>query len=43
MATSTPASGGSSYSFVYMFLGGKRDQFGPAYEAKIAALKPQIC
>jgi putative spermidine/putrescine transport system substrate-binding protein len=42
MATSTPASGGSSYSFVYMFLGGKRDQFGPAYEAKIAALKPQI-
>ena len=42
MATSTPASGGSSYSFVYMFLGGKRDQFGPDFEAKIAALKPQI-
>ncbi|KGE01867.1 ABC transporter substrate-binding protein [Rhizobium sp. YS-1r] len=41
-ATSTPASGGSSYSFVYMFLGGKRDQFGPDYEAKIAALTPQI-
>ncbi|WP_061929994.1 ABC transporter substrate-binding protein [Aureimonas sp. AU22] len=42
IATGTPASGGSSYSYVYMFLGGKRDQFGPAFEEKMAALKPQV-
>jgi iron(III) transport system substrate-binding protein len=42
IATGTPASGGSSYSYVYMFLGGKRDQFGPDFLAKMAALKPQI-
>jgi putative spermidine/putrescine transport system substrate-binding protein len=41
-ATGTPASGGSSYSFVYMFLGGKRDQFGPEYLKKVAALQPKI-
>jgi iron(III) transport system substrate-binding protein len=42
IATGTPASGGSSYSYVYMFLGGKRDQFGPDFIAKMAALKPQV-
>jgi ABC-type Fe3+ transport system substrate-binding protein len=42
IATGTPASGGSSYSYVYMFLGGKRDQFGPDFLAKMAALKPQV-
>lgn len=42
IATGTPASGGSSYSYVYMFLGGKRDQFGPDFLTKMAALKPQI-
>jgi iron(III) transport system substrate-binding protein len=41
-ATATPASGGSSYSFVYIFLGSKRDQFGPGFYEKMAALKPQI-
>ena len=42
IATGTPASGGSSYSYVYMFLGGKRDQFGPDFIAKMAALRPQV-
>ena len=42
IATGTPASGGSSYSYVYMFLGGKRDQLGPDFIAKMAALKPQV-
>jgi len=42
IATGTPASGGSSYSYVYMFLGGKRDQFGPDFVTKMAALKPQV-
>jgi ABC-type Fe3+ transport system substrate-binding protein len=42
IATGTPASGGSSYSYVYMFLGGKRDQFGPDFITKMAALKPQV-
>ena len=42
IATGTPASGGSSYSYVYMFLGGKRDQFGPDFIAKMAACKPQV-
>ena len=42
IATGTPASGGSSYSYVYMFLGGKRDQFGPDFIEKMAALKPQV-
>jgi ABC-type Fe3+ transport system substrate-binding protein len=42
IATGTPASGGSSYSYVYMFLGGKRDQLGPGFIAKMAALKPQV-
>lgn len=41
-ATGTPASGGSSYSYVYMFLGGKRSQFGPDFVTKMAALKPQV-
>ena len=42
IATGTPASGGSSYSYVYMFLRGKRDQFGPPFLKKMAALNPQI-
>ena len=42
MATGTPASGGSSYSYVYMFLGGKRDQFGPEFVSAMAALEPQV-
>jgi iron(III) transport system substrate-binding protein len=42
IATGTPASGGSSYSYVYMFLGGLRDQFGPDYVGAMAALDPQV-
>jgi ABC-type Fe3+ transport system substrate-binding protein len=42
IATGTPASGGSSYSYVYMFLGGKRDQFGPDFVSAMAELKPQV-
>ncbi len=42
MATATPASGGSSYSFIYMMLGGKRDMFGPDFLSKMAACQPQI-
>lgn len=42
IATGTPASGGSSYSYVYMFLSGKRDEFGPAFVEKMAELNPQV-
>lgn len=42
IATGTPASGGSSYSYVYMFLGGKRDEFGPEFMARFAELRPQV-
>jgi len=42
IATGTPASGGSSYSYVYMFLGGKRDQFGPDFVSAMAELEPQV-
>lgn len=42
MATGTPASGGSSYSYVYMFLGGERDTFGPDFVGAMAALQPQV-
>ncbi|RUT34774.1 extracellular solute-binding protein [Arsenicitalea aurantiaca] len=41
-ATGTPASGGSSYSYVYMFLGGERDQFGPEFLEQMAELNPQV-
>lgn len=42
IATGTPASGGSSYSYVYMFLGGERDTFGPDFVSAMAALEPQV-
>jgi ABC-type Fe3+ transport system substrate-binding protein len=41
-ATATPASGGSSFSFVYMFLTGMRDKYGPDFYKKEAALDPKI-
>jgi len=42
-ATATPASGGSSFSFVYMFLRGKKQELdGENFYKKEAALKPQI-
>jgi ABC-type Fe3+ transport system substrate-binding protein len=42
-ATATPASGGSSFSFVYMFLRGKAKELdGVNFYKKQAALKPQI-
>lgn len=41
-ATATPASGGSSYVAVYMYLGGLRDRFGPEFCAKLAAHKPTV-
>ncbi len=40
--TATPASGGSSYAFCYMFLVTLRDQYGPAFFKKEAANKPDI-
>jgi len=40
--TATPASGGSSYAFCYMFLHDLRDQYGPAFFKKMAANKPDI-
>lgn len=40
--TATPASGGSSYAFCYMFLHDLRDQYGPAMFRAMAANKPDI-
>jgi ABC-type Fe3+ transport system substrate-binding protein len=40
--TATPASGGSSYAFCYMFLVTLRDQYGPTWFRKLAANKPDI-
>ena len=40
--TATPASGGSSYAFCYMFLHDLRDQYGPAFFRAMAANKPDI-
>jgi ABC-type Fe3+ transport system substrate-binding protein len=40
--TATPASGGSSYAFCYMFLTALRDQYGPEFFRKLAANKPDI-
>ena len=40
--TATPASGGSSYAFCYMFLVTLRDQYGPPFFKKEAANKPDI-
>jgi len=40
--TATPASGGSSYAFCYMFLVTLRDRYGPDFFRKFAANKPDI-
>lgn len=40
--TATPASGGSSYAFCYMFLTTLRDQYGPPFFTREAANKPDI-
>ena len=40
--TATPASGGSSYAFCYMFLVTLRDRYGRAWFSKLAANAPDI-
>lgn len=40
--TATPASGGSSYAFCYMFLVTLREQYGAEFFKKFAANKPDI-
>jgi len=40
--TATPASGGSSYAYGFMFLNTLRDQYGPAFFKSLAANKPDI-
>ncbi len=40
--TATPASGGSSYAFCYMFLVTLRSEYGPDFFRKLAANKPDI-
>ena len=40
--TATPASGGSSYAFCYMFLVALKDRYGEAWFQKLAANKPDI-
>jgi len=40
--TATPASGGSSYAFCYMFLEALKDQYGEAWFRKLAANAPDI-
>jgi iron(III) transport system substrate-binding protein len=40
--TATPASGGSSYAFCYMFLHDLKDQYGEAWFRKLAANAPDI-
>jgi iron(III) transport system substrate-binding protein len=42
MGTATPASGGSSYAFCYMFLEGLKSQYGTAFMQKVAANKPDV-
>ena len=42
IGTATPASGGSSYAFCYMFLVALREQYGEAFMRKVAANKPDI-
>jgi len=40
--TATPASGGSSYAFCYMFLDALKDRYGEAWFRKLAANAPDI-
>ena len=40
--TATPASGGSSYAFCYMFLTALKDRYGEPFFRKLAANKPDI-
>lgn len=40
--TATPASGGSSYAFCYMFLEALKDRYGEAWFRKLAANAPDI-
>ena len=40
--TATPASGGSSYAYCYMFLDALKDRYGAAWFRKVAANKPDI-
>ena len=42
IGTATPASGGSSYAFCYMFLVALREQYGEAFMRAVAANKPDI-
>jgi ABC-type Fe3+ transport system substrate-binding protein len=42
IGTATPASGGSSYAWCYMFLHDLKDKYGEAWFRKIAADKPDI-
>jgi iron(III) transport system substrate-binding protein len=42
MGTATPASGGSSYAFCYMFLHGLKDKYGTEFFRQVAANKPDI-
>lgn len=42
IGTATPASGGSSYAFCYMFLVTLREKYGPDFFKAVAANKPDI-
>jgi ABC-type Fe3+ transport system substrate-binding protein len=42
IGTATPASGGSSYAFCYMFLRDLKDEYGEAWFKKVAANGPDI-
>jgi iron(III) transport system substrate-binding protein len=41
-ATTTPAAGGSTYAYWYMFMAGYKDQYGEPFVRKLAAHKPTI-
>jgi ABC-type Fe3+ transport system substrate-binding protein len=41
-ATTTPAAGGSTYAYWYMFMTAYKDQYGDAFVRKLAAHKPTI-
>ena len=42
MGTATPASGGSSYAYCYMFLDTLKDKYGKPWFNKVAANKPDV-
>jgi ABC-type Fe3+ transport system substrate-binding protein len=41
-ATTTPAAGGSTYTYWYMFMSAYKDRYGEAFVRKLAAHKPTI-